>query len=858
MKKIIKYILPLVALLFVFGSCSKEDKKDFRYIEGKGNTVRFSLNMGLRAQGDETVVDQVVALDREKKINKLYAVVYFQGDGRHYKTFECTPVAGADNTFEFDATRPESFFFYVVANPDAALVTSLKNEVATKEDLANLIATQTPGDDDQANNFLMTSDKVEVTTVASQTTSVANPIKLTRLSARYDFFNEVNDLVITKIEAPERYAESHLFAQVNKMNNLATPVQKDYDVNLVGNKTTPTGYKAHIYSYENDQRGETYFTVHATYKGKALRPFKVKFENFVIKRNYIYEVHFKSLISDAPIRDPETCPIKFDIVVKDWNVEEFASDPERPDHLNWSLAMPHMPILDSYLKDSPEAVYTVTDQEADAIISVESYYKAPSLSIEEVVLPASRGGATQTTSTYATLTPCDDSGNAVAPGASHGTKDAVTGKYTAKYKLHLKAIKDIVASRRGSANRRRSNGNEPGDFNPGGGDGIATPMACTEDLLEIKLKAVDNFSNKSTSFVIFHGKPKLALDYLYEGYQHAQLDMPPMESDQRVEPKFIVTGKTLIAPNSGVSYISMDEIAESELSKRPAGFSRIDLGNIASGESRDADQRFVASHLPKDAAEMLNFFPPRDRARGEFYLGKHATNKKGVIEDIRPVWATNTKTIFTADYWTPGNDGKVTYAVKYRKGYNGMMQTAYRYEWKNVHPSDSLSNAKLSANITNPCPSLEVTAIFLGPNWNGSVEDIAKPAFWQGNADNKSLFVKRVFPLFGHRRHVENVYTSSDKLKYLADDDHLPFVEGAYYSASYLTRSFKKNDTYPMNCRNLEGAVLNYYKGAGVCIFTPTQHLWIGQPTTSRNEKKVGTQPLVWTPAQMFFLIKNK
>ena len=109
MKKIIKYILPLVALLFVFGSCSKEDKKDFRYIEGKGNTVRFSLNMGLRAQGDETAVDQVVALDREKKINKLYAVVYFKGDGRHYKTFKCTSVAGADNTFEFDATRPESF-----------------------------------------------------------------------------------------------------------------------------------------------------------------------------------------------------------------------------------------------------------------------------------------------------------------------------------------------------------------------------------------------------------------------------------------------------------------------------------------------------------------------------------------------------------------------------------------------------------------------------------------------------------------------------------------------------------------------------------------------------------------------------
>lgn len=856
MKKIIKYILPLVALLFVFGSCSKEDKKDFRYIEGKGNTVRFSLNMGLRAQGDETAVDQVVALDREKKINKLYAVVYFKGDGRHYKTFECTPVAGgADNTFEFDATRPESFFFYVVANPDAALVTSLKDEVATKEDLANLIATQTPGKDDQADNFLMTSDKVEVETVASQTTSVANPVKLTRLSARYDFFNEVNDLVITKIEAPERYAESHLFAQVNKMNELAAPVQKDYDVNLVGNKTTPTDYKAHIYSYENDQRGETYFTVHATYKGKALHPFKVKFENFVIKRNYIYEVHFKSLISDAPIQDPETCPIKFDIVVKDWNVEEFASDPERPDHLNWSLAMPHMPILDSYLKDSPEEVYTVTDQEGDAFISVESYYKAPSLSIEEVVLPASRGGATQTTSTYATLTPCDASGNALAPGASHETKDAVTGKYTAKYKLHLKAIKDIVASRRGSAIRRDVIMTEPSNANPGG-DGIATPLACTDDLMKIKLKAVDNFSNKSTSFVIFHGKPQLALDYLYEGYQHAKLDVPPRESDAIVTPKFIVQGKTLTAPNSGVSYISMDEIAESELSKRPGGFNGIDLGNIETGQSLDADQPFVASHLPKDAAEMLNFFPPRDRARGEFYLGKHATNKKGVIEDIRPVWATDTTTTFTADYWTtPGNDGKVTYAVKYRKGYNGMMQTAYRYEWKNVDTIDSLSNAQLSANI--PDASLEVTAIFLGPNWNGSVEDIAKPAFWQVNAHNKNLFVKRVFPLFGHRRHVENVYTSSNKLKYLANDN-LPFVEGAYYSATYLTRSFKKNNSIPMNCRNLEGAVLNYYKGAGVCVFTPTQHLWIGQPTTSHNEKKIGTEPLVWTPAQMFFLIKNK
>lgn len=320
MNKMIKYLLPIVALLFALGACSKDNKEDMRYIEGKGNTVRFSLNMGLRATGDETAVDVVPAFEREKKVTKLYAVVYFAGDGRHFKTFECTPVAGANGTYEFDATRPERFYFYLVANPSADLVVKLEDEALTEEHLGNLIADQTPGDDDHADNFLMTSNRVEVTTVASATTTVPDVIKLTRLSARFDFINEVPDLVITKIEAPTRYGNSHLFAQVNKMNEL-TLAPLNYDnLNLVGSKVAGDAsreYKGHVYGYENDQRGETYFNIEATHKGKPLEKIAIRLENFVIKRNYIYEIHFKDFNDDGPIDDPETCPINFTIVVKD-------------------------------------------------------------------------------------------------------------------------------------------------------------------------------------------------------------------------------------------------------------------------------------------------------------------------------------------------------------------------------------------------------------------------------------------------------------------------------------------------------------------------------------------------------------
>ena len=57
--------------------------------EGTGNTVRFAIESSLRAVGNENVTRPTPALERERKIESLYAVVYKTSSGLHYKTIKC-------------------------------------------------------------------------------------------------------------------------------------------------------------------------------------------------------------------------------------------------------------------------------------------------------------------------------------------------------------------------------------------------------------------------------------------------------------------------------------------------------------------------------------------------------------------------------------------------------------------------------------------------------------------------------------------------------------------------------------------------------------------------------------------------
>lgn len=468
MNRIIKYIPVLLLMPLLLASCAGE-KIRTKNATGKPGVVHFSLSSSLRATGNENNVHPTPTFDREKSVDKLYAVVYNAASGSHYKTIECTKTS---NDYEFDNEMSGEFFFFLVANPDAALINALKANPATPEKLGELVAKQTPGEDANATNFLMTSDRVNVTVKSMQSTAIADPIKLVRVAARFDFYNKIEGLVINKITFNKRYTASHLFAQVNQMNGLTSTTDKTYDGTLFqGGVLAGT-----IYGYETDTRNETFFTVEATYKGKPLKPEEVRLDNFVIKRNHLYSIILHELGGAVDPNIPgEPGKLKYEIKVSDWgDGETLTSDGNDlyDTYVYYSGALPKAPYMDRFLKDSPAIIYTTTKDATEVIISVETYVREGSLSLKDgQSLPA---GITLT-----------ESGSAV--------KDPNTGKITKKYKLTLPPTKGLLKL-------DLKNGSE-----------LLPPEFVT-----VLLEAKNHSGDKVKELTVRHGRFKLPLEYLSE------------------------------------------------------------------------------------------------------------------------------------------------------------------------------------------------------------------------------------------------------------------------------------------------------------------------------------------------------
>ena len=104
---------------------------------------------------------------------------------------------------------------------------------ATIEALGSLIVKQTAGKDNEATDFLMTSDRKAVTTSANSTVN-AGTIKLTRVAARLDLYNKVPNLKITKITITNPYQESRLFATQSREGLAKNDQPQVYDQSVKG------------------------------------------------------------------------------------------------------------------------------------------------------------------------------------------------------------------------------------------------------------------------------------------------------------------------------------------------------------------------------------------------------------------------------------------------------------------------------------------------------------------------------------------------------------------------------------------------------------------------------------------------
>lgn len=311
----------LIAFFVLLSSCNTEREQYSPAAEEpvewvRSVAVQFKLSDGVSAL-TRAVADSVKtpALEREKRVWNLHAVVFNADDNSFYNTFEPWKVDSA-GTYNFDMLKPGDFNIYFVANADTALANRLNTGVANPGELGSLLVAQTPGDDNQADHFLMTANPMPVTTVWGGLSDIGS-VKLKRAAARFDFYNRVPLLRLTSITFNNRYAQSHLSTQAS-MTGLS-PENRSY---FLFSDSTGRDLIGSVYGYENVETPEAAsFTLQGTYNNVPVKSHEIKFDpTMAVKRNNLYSI----IVS--PKGDSDTINVNdvfgsllYDVQVNDWS-----------------------------------------------------------------------------------------------------------------------------------------------------------------------------------------------------------------------------------------------------------------------------------------------------------------------------------------------------------------------------------------------------------------------------------------------------------------------------------------------------------------------------------------------------------
>ena len=325
------FITALLAAAALLAGCSK-DAPDGGPQPSDGNRVVFTLGGATRAAGDNDASAPLAATDEEKKIDGLLAVA-FTDDGNYYKTFDAAYDADSQ-TASFDVEKNGTYDIWFVANADETLAAALlaltdrnSDSRVTEDDLATLLVTQQVGrkDGEEAwHPFVMFS--TEARRIVSKHGVVTNGgvVTMRRLAVRIDLVNAATGVTVNSVKFVNRTKQSRLGAS-NDMT-FSTPQdlyeEKSYEgIDLAGDFTKPTEYKASIYSYENvdvTPDGEHLPALEVKYTMDGLKfTHTVKFFDstdpagktpLALKRNYLYRIVLTKQLD-----------VSFDITVEDWN-----------------------------------------------------------------------------------------------------------------------------------------------------------------------------------------------------------------------------------------------------------------------------------------------------------------------------------------------------------------------------------------------------------------------------------------------------------------------------------------------------------------------------------------------------------
>ena len=325
------FITALLAAAALLAGCSK-DAPDGGPQPSDGNRVVFTLGGATRAAGDNDASAPLAATDEEKKIDGLLAVA-FTDDGNYYKTFDAAYDADSQ-TASFDVEKNGTYDIWFVANADETLAAALlaltdrnSDSRVTEDDLATLLVTQQVGrkDGEEAwHPFVMFS--TEARRIVSKHGVVTNGgvVTMRRLAVRIDLVNAATGVTVNSVKFVNRTKQSRLGAS-NDMT-FSTPQdlyeEKSYEgIDLAGDFTKPTEYKASIYSYENvdvTPDGEHLPALEVKYTMDGLKfTHTVKFFDstdpagktpLALNRNYLYRIVLTKQLD-----------VSFDITVEDWN-----------------------------------------------------------------------------------------------------------------------------------------------------------------------------------------------------------------------------------------------------------------------------------------------------------------------------------------------------------------------------------------------------------------------------------------------------------------------------------------------------------------------------------------------------------
>ena len=322
-KRYITALLSVAVALLLLSACTADDTIG-QGTHANGGVIRFSLR-DYRPQTTRTDPDPELQVEREKAVSSVYAVAFYSSTGK----FACIAEAADihEEVFEGDwranLGQPDVYDVYFLANPNDELVSAIEALTADSEksDFFAIVASQTPGANASATNFLMTSEEVDVTVDSgADGTLIATPVTVTRAAARIDVV--INDDVplatVTKITLKNRYTTTKVARTGSdvSMTGLTTD-DTDYSVSLSG---TGKQLLATIYAYEDPSKSTQLVITGTLADGTVVTPtvrFDATHNNMALQRNHLYTVTLSQRnLSTDPL---DLGDIDANIMVKDWS-----------------------------------------------------------------------------------------------------------------------------------------------------------------------------------------------------------------------------------------------------------------------------------------------------------------------------------------------------------------------------------------------------------------------------------------------------------------------------------------------------------------------------------------------------------